>query len=38
MSFTIQQPTKGSIELGLPLVFIDSLPFLNNSLINLVKI
>ena len=37
MSFTIQQPKKKAITSGLPLVFINSVQFLNNSLDNLVK-
>ena len=36
MNFTIQQPKKKGIKSGLPLVFIDSIHFLNNSLHNLV--
>ena len=35
-SFTIKQPKK-DIKPGLPLLFIDSIYFLNNSLDNLVK-
>ena len=37
MSFTIQQPKWEGTEPGLPLVFIDSDHFLNNSLDSLVK-
>ena len=37
MSFTIEQPKKKSIKPGDPLVFVDSVHFLNNSLDNLVK-
>ena len=37
MSFTIQKPKQEGIELGLSLVFIDSIHFLNNLLDNLVK-
>ena len=37
LSFTIEQPKKKRIKPGLPLVFIDSVHFLNNSLDNLVK-
>ena len=37
MSFTIQQPKKKGIKPRLPLVFIDSVYFLNNLLDNLVK-
>ena len=36
-SFTIQQPKRECIVPGLPLVFVDSVHFLNNSLDNLVK-
>ena len=36
LSFTIQQPKKKGIKPGLPLVFIDSIHFLN-PLDNLVK-
>ena len=37
MSFTIQQPEKKGVKPGLPLVFIDSVHVLNNSLDNLVE-
>ena len=37
MNFTIQQPKKKGIKLRLPLAFIDSVYFSNNSLHNLVK-
>ena len=37
MSFTIKQPKTKSIKIGLPLIFIDNVHFLNNSLDNLVK-
>ena len=37
MSFLIQQPKAKGIKSGLPLVFIDSVHVLNNSLDNLVK-
>ena len=37
MSFTIQQPKKKGIKPELPLVFVDSVHFLNNSLNNLVE-
>ena len=37
MSFAIQQPEKKGIKPGLPLVFIDSVHVLNNSLDNLVE-
>ena len=37
MSFTIEQSKKKSIKPGLPIVFVDSVHFLNNSLDNLVK-
>ena len=36
MSFTIEQPKTNSISPGLPLVFIDSVHFSNNSLDNIV--
>ena len=37
MSFTIPQPKEKGNKPGLPLVFIDSVHFLNNSSENLVK-
>ena len=37
MSFIIKQPKRKDIKPGIPLVFIDSLRFINNSLANLVK-
>ena len=37
MIFTIQQPKKKGIKPGLPLVFIDSVHFLNKSSDHLVK-
>ena len=37
MSFTIKQPKKNVVNAGLPLFFIDSFHFSNNSLKNLVK-
>ena len=37
MSFTIKQLNNNSIKIGLPLNFIDSVYFLNNSLHNIVK-
>ena len=37
MSFTLQQPKKKDTKPGFPLVFIYSIPFLNNSQDNLVK-
>ena len=37
MSFANEQPKKKSIKPRLPLVFIDSVHFLNNSLDNFVK-
>ena len=36
-SFTIKKPEKKGIKPGLPLVFIDSIDFLNNLLDNLIK-
>ena len=38
MRFTIKEPKKKGIKPGLPLVFIDRVHLLNNSLDNLVKI
>ena len=37
MGFPIKQPIEKGIKSGLPLVFIDNVHFLNNSLDNLVK-
>ena len=37
MNFTIKQPKEKGIKPGLPLEFIDTVHFLNNSLDNLVK-
>ena len=37
MSFTLQQTKKKDTKPGFPLVFIYSIPFLNNSQDNLVK-
>ena len=37
MNYTIQQPRNKGFKSGLPLVFIDSIYFLNNSLASLVK-
>ena len=37
MSFTTQQPKEKGFKPELPLVFIDSVHFLNNSLDNLIK-
>ena len=37
MNFTIKQPKRKDVKPGLPLVFIDSIHFLINSLENLFK-
>ena len=36
MSFTIEQPKEKDIKAGFSLLFIDNVPFFNNSLDNLV--